>query len=192
MLSGLIAARYWWYASDGRVPIWIPPSTLCTNVADAHRIDRRGPQARADTCFGGQAQQATIETRHLSASSLTLVFAMAASRSLLRLITWEFPRLCRGGSKSLTFTAVVQCRSSRRRVNRHTEGNFLVDEQKKARSQGRDHAQVLQIDNLSGERGYSGCAIAHERRRDFAVCIKAHVRIRCGGRGVTRAPTATS
>src|SRR5712671_6879826 len=26
---------------------------------------------------------------------------------LRRLITWEFPRLCRGGSRSLTYTAVV-------------------------------------------------------------------------------------
>jgi hypothetical protein len=36
----------------------------------------------------------------------------------------EVPRLCRGGSKSLTFTAVVYQRSSRRGANRHTEGNF--------------------------------------------------------------------
>ncbi len=28
-------------------------------------------------------------------------------RSALALITWEFPRLCRGGSRSLTYTAVV-------------------------------------------------------------------------------------
>jgi hypothetical protein len=28
------------------------------------------------------------------------------------LITWEFPRLCRGGSRSLTYTAVVRRRSS--------------------------------------------------------------------------------
>jgi hypothetical protein len=39
------------------------------------------------------------------------------------------PRLCRGGSKSLTFTAVVHRRSSRRRANTRTEGNFLLDEQ---------------------------------------------------------------
>jgi hypothetical protein len=32
------------------------------------------------------------------------------------------PRLCRGGSKSLTFTAVVHRRSSRPRANRHTDG----------------------------------------------------------------------
>jgi hypothetical protein len=29
---------------------------------------------------------------------------------ILMLITWEFPRLCRGGSRSLTYTAVVQSR----------------------------------------------------------------------------------
>jgi hypothetical protein len=39
------------------------------------------------------------------------------------------PRLCRGGSKSLTFTAAVHRRSSRRRANTRTEGNFLLDEQ---------------------------------------------------------------
>ena len=28
-------------------------------------------------------------------------------RKVAGLITWEFPRLCRGGSRSLTYTAVV-------------------------------------------------------------------------------------
>jgi hypothetical protein len=40
-----------------------------------------------------------------------LVAAMWQSNVWVRkqyLITWEFPRLCRGGSRSLTYTAVVQ------------------------------------------------------------------------------------
>jgi site-specific DNA recombinase len=36
----------------------------------------------------------------------------AEARRAPSLITWEFPRLCRGGSRSLTYTAVVQRRSS--------------------------------------------------------------------------------
>jgi hypothetical protein len=57
MLSGLMLRVTGGYPPDGRVTIWIPPSTLCTSLADAHRIDRRGPQARADTCFGLECQE---------------------------------------------------------------------------------------------------------------------------------------
>jgi hypothetical protein len=32
---------------------------------------------------------------------------VAAAEVPADLITWEFPRLCRGGSRSLTYTAVV-------------------------------------------------------------------------------------
>jgi hypothetical protein len=46
--------------------------------------------------------------------------AMSPAR---RLITWEFPRLCRGGSRSLTYTAVVQGRSSRWRGTKHADGS---------------------------------------------------------------------
>jgi hypothetical protein len=39
------------------------------------------------------------------------------------LITWEFPRLCRGGSRSLTYTAVVRRRSSWWRDTKHADGS---------------------------------------------------------------------
>jgi hypothetical protein len=84
----------------------------------------------------------------------------------------EVPRLRRGASRSLTFTAVVHRRSSRPRAYRHTEGSFLIDEQSPVTRGGsaifRSRFHPLQMDNLSGERVavfgifprrcYRGCA----------------------------------
>ena len=43
--------------------------------------------------------------------------------------TWEFPRLCRGGSKSLTYPAVDAARSiaATRRAAQHTKGIVSMD-----------------------------------------------------------------
>src|SRR6516165_7241115 len=43
--------------------------------------------------------------------------------------TWEFPRLCRGGSKSLTYPAVDTARSiaATRRAAKHTKGIVSMD-----------------------------------------------------------------
>ena len=46
-------------------------------------------------------------------------------RQMIYLITWEFPRLCRGGSRSLTYTAVVlreTCDGLRHDVMRGQQG----------------------------------------------------------------------
>jgi len=70
-----------------------------------------------------------------------LYYVLAASpnlgeaiRNLVRYLavskpTWEFPRLCRGGSKSLTYPAVDTARSiaATRRAAKHTKGIVSMD-----------------------------------------------------------------
>ena len=54
--------------------------------------------------------------------------------------TWEFPRLCRGGSKSLTYPAVNAAAASRRAA-KHTKGIVSMDGLKADAS---DHGAVMQ------------------------------------------------
>jgi len=59
------------------------------------------------------------------------------------LITWEFPRLCRGGSRSLTYTAVVlreTCDGLRHDVMRG--GNKAKPKQRRSRMQQGKHRQM--------------------------------------------------
>src|SRR5712671_3962207 len=59
------------------------------------------------------------------------------------LITWEFPRLCRGGSRSLTYTAVVlreTCDGLRHDVMRG--GNKAKPKQLRSRTQQGKHRQI--------------------------------------------------
>src|SRR5258705_13713806 len=59
------------------------------------------------------------------------------------LITWEFPRLCRGGSRSLTYTAVVlreTCDGLRHDVMRG--GNKAKPKQLRSRTQQGKHRQM--------------------------------------------------
>jgi hypothetical protein len=73
-----------------------------------------------------------------------------------RVLAPWIPWLCRGGSKSLTFTAVVSRRSTRPRAGRHTGQIFDVrtkkvrTETEGARYSGR-HPRIQQIDKLRGK-----------------------------------------
>jgi len=61
----------------------------------------------------------------------------------LALLTWEFPRLCRGGSRSLTYTAVVlreTCDGLRHDVMRG--GNKAKSKQLRSRMQQGKHRQM--------------------------------------------------
>jgi hypothetical protein len=69
---------------------------------DAHGAGRAACRA------AGMASPSVPSTMTLDPSLSDGDLARHCSQTGAVLITWEFPRLCRGGSRSLTYTAVVR------------------------------------------------------------------------------------
>src|SRR6266446_296173 len=109
-------------AASSRVPIDVRPEGGARCVSSARR----------DLCGGRGA---------ILVPTATIVAIKANDRT--GLITWEFPRLCRGGSRSLTYTAVVlreTCDGLRHDVMRG--GNKAKPKQLRSRTQQGKHRQM--------------------------------------------------
>ncbi len=107
-LLGSVQAVCLWARNNGLIPEDVPWSDPFSRMRLPTRKPRREPWKLEElrTLFGSAIF--TEGDRPVAGKGeATFWLPLMALFTGARLITWEFPRLCRGGSRSLTYTAVV-------------------------------------------------------------------------------------
>jgi hypothetical protein len=112
---------------DREHDLWITRQSKVLSVSRSSVYYLPRPVSEAELAIMRRIDRLHLEHPFAGARMLKGLLAAEGSkigrRHVKTLITWEFPRLCRGGSRSLTYAAVVPRLSSRWRDTKHADGS---------------------------------------------------------------------